>query len=142
MDVSVGIDLAARHRAHRWFGAEPGAREIVLWGSPIELGRQSRIRSLRDWLLNSRLLSAFDLGEAALARYTSSIDQYRPEVMYGYASAFYVLARYLERVGWRRRFPLKAIFTTAETLLDFQRQTIESGVRVPGGHRVRGPRRR
>jgi phenylacetate-CoA ligase len=133
VDVSVGIDLAARHRAHRWFGAEPGAREIVLWGSPIELGRQSRVRSLRDWLLNSRLLSAFDLGEPALARYTSEIERYQPEVMYGYASAFYVLARYLQRVGWRRRFPLKAIFTTAEPLLDFQRLAIESVFECPVG---------
>jgi phenylacetate-CoA ligase len=133
VDVSVGIDLASRHRAHRWYGAEPGAREIVLWGSPIELGRQDRVRSLRDWLLNSRLLSAFDLGEAALARYTKEIERHRPEIMYGYASAFYVLARYLQRVGWRRRFPLKAIFTTAEPLLDFQRLAVESVFECPVG---------
>jgi phenylacetate-CoA ligase len=133
VDVSVGIDLASRHRAHRWYGAEPGAREIVLWGSPIELGRQDRVRSLRDWLLNSRLLSAFDLGEPALARYAREIERYGPEIMYGYASAFYVLARYLQRVGWRRHFPLKAIFTTAEPLLDFQRLAIESVFECPVG---------
>jgi phenylacetate-CoA ligase len=133
IDVSVGIDIAIRHRAHRWFGAEPGAREVVLWGSPIELGRQDRLRSLRDWLLNSRLLSAFDLGENALARYTRTIERHRPEVMYGYASAFYVLARYLQRVGWRPRFKLKAIFATAEPLLDFQRRAIETVFECPVG---------
>ncbi len=126
VDTSVGIDIAIRHRAHRWFGAEPGAREIVLWGSPIELGRQDRLRLFRDWLLNSQLLSAFDLGEDALARYTAAIERQRPAVMYGYASAFYVLARYLERRGWRPRFRLKAIFTTAEPLLDFQRRVIQA----------------
>lgn len=131
VDVSVGIDLAVRHRAHRWFGAEPGAREIVLWGSPIELGRQDFARSLRDWLLNSKLLSAFDLSESALARYSRAIECHRPEVMYGYASAFYVLARYLERIGWRPSWQLKAVFTTAEPLLDFQRQTIQSVFRCP-----------
>jgi phenylacetate-CoA ligase len=133
VDMSVGIDIAIRHRAHRWFGAEPGAREIVLWGSPIELGRQDRLRSLRDWLLNSRLLSAFDLGEEALARYTRAIERHRPEVMYGYASAFHVLSRYLQRVGWRPRFKLKAIFTTAEPLLEFQRQGIQTVFECPVG---------
>jgi len=64
----MGVEEAARLRAHRWFGLAPGAREVVLWGSPIELGRQDRIRQLRDQLLNSRLLSAFDLGDAQLAR--------------------------------------------------------------------------
>ena len=124
MDTSVGIDVAVRHRAHRWFGAEPGAREVVLWGSPIELGRQDRFRSLRDWLLNSRLVSAFDLGEKALAGHARVLERYQPEVLYGYASAFYVLARYLRRVGWRPSWRLKAIFATAEPLLDFQRQVI------------------
>jgi phenylacetate-CoA ligase len=131
VDVSVGIDIAVRHRAHRWFGAEPGAREIVLWGSPIELGRQSLARSLRDWFVNSKLLSAFDLGEEALARYARAIDRHQPEVLYGYASALYVLARYLARVGWHPNWRPKAVFTTAEPLLDFQRRTIESVFECP-----------
>ncbi len=131
VDMSVGIDIAVRHRAHRWFQAEPGAREIVLWGSPIELGRQDRVRSFRDWLLNSRLLSAFDLGEPALGRYAEVVERHRPEVMYGYASAIYLLARYLERQGWHPTWKLKAIFTTAEPLLDFQRHTIQSVFRCP-----------
>lgn len=131
VDVSVGIDIAVRHRAHRWFGAEPGAREVVLWGSPIELGRQDRIRSLRDWLLNSRLLSAFDLGEAALGRYAQLLERHRPEIMYGYASAIYLLARYLAREGWQPSWKVKAIFTTAEPLLDFQRHLIQSVFRCP-----------
>ena len=31
---------AARLRSHRWFNADIGVREIVLWGSPIENTRQ------------------------------------------------------------------------------------------------------
>lgn len=126
VDTSVGVDIAVRHRAHRWFGAEPGASEVVLWGSPIELGRQDRVRSFRDWLLNSTLISAFDLSEAALARDVEVIARRRPDIMYGYASALYLLAGYLERIGWRPNWKLKAVFTTAESLLDFQRRTIRS----------------
>lgn len=122
----MGFVEAARLRAHRWFGLEPGVREVVFWGSPIELTRQDRVRGLRDRLLNSRLLSAFDLGEAALARYGRLIQRYEPVKMYGYASALYRLARYLEASGWTPPRSLRAIFTTAEPLFDFQRRVIEA----------------
>jgi len=36
----MGFVEAARMRAHRWFDVDVGAREIVLWASPIELTRQ------------------------------------------------------------------------------------------------------
>jgi len=120
----LGFGEAARLRAHRWFGLAPGVREVVLWGSPIELGRQDRLRALRDRLLNSRLLSAFDLGEAALGRYADALDRFRPAKLYGYASALYLLARYLEARGRHPRVRPRAVFTTAEPLFDFQRATI------------------
>jgi phenylacetate-CoA ligase len=118
---------ATRLRAHRWFDADIGAREIVVWGSPIELTRQDRIRALRDRLVNSRLLSAFDLGEVAMASYGAAIRRYRPQKLYGYASAIHLLASYLGRQGWTAGpgWP-RAIFTTAEPLYDFQRATITS----------------
>ena len=123
---------AARLRAHRWFGADMGAREVVLWGSPIELGRQDRLRSARDWLLNSRLLSAFDLGEAALARYAAVVRAYRPQKLYGYASALALLAGYLTRTGGLPAADApQAVFTTAEPLYDFQRAAIGAAFHCP-----------
>jgi len=116
---------AARLRAHRWFDADVGVREIVLWGSPIEITRQDYIRYARDRLLNSRLLSAFNMGEANLAKYSDIIVRYRPVKMYGYASALYLLARYFQETKQTPPRSLKAIFATAEPLFDFQRETIQ-----------------
>lgn len=139
MPVAVLVDAAraaftdaARLRAHNWFGAGIGAREVVLWGSPIELGRQDRLRTLRDFLINSRLLSAFDMGEQALARYAALIRQWKPEKLYGYASALALLAGFLSRLGWEAPdgWP-RAVFTTAEPLYEFQRTTIQSVFRCP-----------
>jgi len=124
----MGSSEAARLRAHRWFGLEPGVREVVLWGSPIELGRQDRLRGLRDRLLNSRLLSAFDMGEPALARYAAAIMRFRPEKMYGYASSFFLMARYFRRQELAPPRGLKAVFTTAEPLFDFQRALIQEAL--------------
>lgn len=120
----MGIAEAGRLRAQRWFGVEAGAREIVLWGSPIEITRQDRMRHIRDWCLNSRLRSAFDMGEKALEQHAAAIYRYQPAKMYGYASALYLLCRYFEH----RKLPpppgLRAVFATAEPLFDFQRKTI------------------
>lgn len=123
---------AARLRAHRWFGVDVGAPEIVLWGSPIEGGRQDTVRNLRDRLINSTFLSAFDMGEAALGRYVKALARKRPAKIFGYASAVYLLARYLRRIGWTTpgSWPL-AIFVTAEPLFPFQRSLIESVFGAP-----------
>lgn len=123
----TGFADAARLRTHRWFGVDMGVPEIVLWASSIELGRQDWLRAIRDRLINSRLLSAFDLGEAALARYAAILRRHRPEKLFGYASALYLFASYLQRTGWTRQpgWP-RAVFATAEPLYAFQRATIQS----------------
>jgi phenylacetate-CoA ligase len=123
----TAVTDASRLRAHRWFGVDIGGPEVVLWGSNIELGRQDGLRTARDWLLNSRLLSAFDLGESALARHAQALQRLKPWKVFGYASALYLLARYLQRTGWVAEpdWP-RAIFATAEPLYDFQRSLIRS----------------
>ena len=131
VDQRVGSGAAIRFRAHHWFGLEPAAREIVLWGSPLELTRQDRLRVVRDWLTTSKLLSAFNLGQEALARYAGILDRHRPERIFGYASAIHLFARYLEQAGWRPTWKLKAVFTTAEPLFDFQRETIQKVFECP-----------
>jgi phenylacetate-CoA ligase len=136
--VSVFVDReraaftdAVRMRAHRWFDAGTGVREIALWGSPIELGRQGALRNLRDWVVNSRFLAAFNMGERQMAEYAEFIRRYRPAKMYGYASAFYLLAEYLRTKSWRAPAELKVIFATAEPLYDFQRQLVEEVFHCP-----------
>ncbi len=138
MPVTVMVDReraaftdAVRLRAHRWFGVDMGVREIALWGSPIELGRQDRVRNIRDWLMNSRLLSAFDLGDANVAAYTRFISRFRPQKMYGYASAFYLMAQFHKTSRWRPPQELKVIFATAEPLFDFQRRLVEQVFECP-----------
>ncbi|MCI0546155.1 MAG: phenylacetate--CoA ligase family protein [Candidatus Rokubacteria bacterium] len=131
--VSVLVDRdrmamtdACRLRAHRWFGVDMGAREVCLWGSPIEVSKQDHVRWLRDRLINSRLLSAFHISEPALARYADVVWRYRPEKIFAYASAAYLLARYARERG-RRAGPgwPRVVFTTAEPLHEWARRGIE-----------------
>ncbi|MEQ9507623.1 MAG: hypothetical protein RLN92_01145, partial [Alloalcanivorax xenomutans] len=69
----VSHDVAAKRRATRWWGVDIGDPEIVVWGSPIELGSQDRVRLLRDKLFRTELLSAFEMSTDNLHRFVERI---------------------------------------------------------------------
>ena len=127
----MGIQEAARLRAHRWFGVDPGAREVLVWGSPLEITRQDRVRRVRDFLMNSRMLDAFDMGPDILPAHAAALQRYRPSLIYGYANAVYLLARYCQREQIPGPRELRVVFTTAEPLHDFQRQAIRAAWGCP-----------
>jgi len=128
----------ARHNAHKlryraWHGVRPGDRQLDFWGSPIELDRQTRVRWWKDrWLLNQRLLSAFDLTTARLDGYIRELRAFRPRLIYGYPTVIYrVASRMLERGSWPRGWRPRLVACTAEMLLDNQRQTIARAFGCP-----------
>src|SRR4029434_1424698 len=85
--------------ATRWWDVDIGDPEIVVWGSPIELGAQDWTRSIRDFLLRSTLLPAFEMSEANLAAFVAKIQTRRPVMLFGYPSALAHIARHAESRG-------------------------------------------
>ncbi len=127
----LAFQQAARLRAQRWFGVDIGAREATLWGAPMDLAAQDRARLVRDALLNIILLSAFDFGREGLERCLGQLARHRPEKLFGYASAIYLLASYLRGRGAVAPFRPRAVFTTAEPLYEFQRRLIRQVFECP-----------
>ncbi len=126
----VSHDVAARWRAIRWWDLDIGERELVIWGSPIELKAQDHLRTLRDRLMRSSLLPAFDLSMAKLDQYLETLQRVRPAMLVGYPSAISMMARHAEARGIRLdHIGVRVAFVTAERLYDIQRQDI---VRVFG----------
>src|SRR3972149_3879203 len=93
----VGHDVAAKWRATRWWGVYIGDPEIVVWGSPIELGKQDRIKHWRDGLLRTRLLPAFEMSESKLDQFIATIRAVRPRMLFGYPSALTHIARHAQK---------------------------------------------
>ena len=126
------FDQAARFRAHRWFGVEPGDRQLYLWGSPIEWTRTDSIRRWRDRLFNHRLLSAFDMSPERLDKYLDAWDQFQPVSLFGYPSS---IALFVDHAKRRRRKldlrALKAVFVTGEVCLPADRDAIADYFAVP-----------
>jgi len=119
-------DQASRIRARSWFGIQPGMRELYLWGSPIELRAGDRLRRLRDWCLNHRMVGAFDMTAASMARYLATLSRFNPQHLFGYPSSLARLARFSFDSGIRPNAPaLRAIFTTGEVLLPADRAVLE-----------------
>ena len=122
----VSHDVAAKWRATRWWGVDIGDREAVVWGSPIELSAQDRVRALRDTLLRTRLLPAFEMSEAKLDGFVAQMRAQRPRMLFGYPSALSHIARHAEQRGVAMNdLGVRVAFVTSERLYDEQRATIE-----------------
>ncbi len=125
-------DVAAKWRATRWWGVDIGDPEMVIWGSPIELGAQDRVRRLRDAMLRSSLLPAFEMSEAKLGQFVQAISQRRPRMLFGYPSALTHIAQYAKRHGVALNdLGIRVVFVTSERLYDEQRQAISEAFGCP-----------
>lgn len=128
----ISHDVAAKWRATRWWGVDIGDPEVVLWGSPIELGKQDRIKEIRDRLFRSHLLPAFQMSELKMDIYLEGIRRVRPKMLFGYASALALLAGHAEsRERDMTDLGIRVAFTTGETLLPDQRAVIERVFAAP-----------
>lgn len=133
----VAHDVAAKWRATRWWGVDIGDPEIVVWGSPIELKAQDRVRAARDAVLRTQLLPAFDMSEARLDGFVEAIRARRPRMLFGYPSALSHIARHARARGQRLDdLGIRVAFVTSEVLYEEQREQIASvfGCPVANGY--------
>ena len=128
----VSHDVAEKWRATRWWGVDIGDKEIVAWGSPIELGAQDKVRLLRDKLFRSTLIPAFDLTEGKLLGFIEQIKTIRPEMLFGYPSVFSLIAKTAaENNIDLTKLGIKVVFVTSERLYPYQREAIEKSFNAP-----------
>ena len=119
-------DVAAKWRATRWWGVDIGDPEVVVWGSPIELTSQDRLREWRDRAFRSELLPAFDMSPTKLDEFVARIRMRRPRMLFGYPSSLAVIARRAEKSGIAMNgLGIRVAFVTSECLYDDQRAAIE-----------------
>ncbi len=133
----VTHDVAAKWRATRWWDVDIGDPEIVVWGSPIELGAQDRVRLVRDRVLRTKLLPAFDMSKQNLDRFVAEIRAMRPRMLFGYPSSLALIAKHAENAGQRMDdLDIRVAFVTSEKLYDHQREQIARtfGCRVANGY--------
>lgn len=124
---------AARWRGLGWYGVTQGSRSVMIWGSPIELSRQAQLKSrLREELLkNRRIFPAYAMQAKQLPKQLREITRYRPEYLYGYASALTAFAQLIRDSGLHWTLPLKVVASTSETLEPWQKELLEQVFHCP-----------
>jgi phenylacetate-CoA ligase len=133
----VSHDVAAKWRATRWWGVDVGDPEVVVWGSPIELGKQDHVKAWRDRVFRTRLLSAFEMSESKLDQFIDTIRAVKPRMLFGYPSALSHIALHARQRGIPMDdLGIEVAFVTSERLYDPQRSTIREvfGCKVANGY--------
>ncbi|MCI0568760.1 MAG: hypothetical protein L0Z52_11355 [Acidobacteria bacterium] len=122
---------AACLRAWEWAGWRSGEKMCNLWGSYLDRPTRPPITE-RLYHLSQRTswLDAFALSEEALPSMVDRLRRLRPVALRGYASALYVMGRYVLENSIQDVRP-RLILTTTEKLYDRQRSTIEKAFGCP-----------
>ncbi|NWO07463.1 MAG: phenylacetate--CoA ligase family protein [Alteromonadaceae bacterium] len=80
---------------------------------------------------NQRLFSSYHINERTFPHYKKELDNFQPHELIGYPSAIYNLATHYQNSNSKPDFQPNAIITNSETLLQWQREKIESVFRCP-----------
>lgn len=117
---------AARIKNLRWTGVNEGEKMSIIWGHQIDLNRlNSILEKLKGKLTNSQLIPALSFDNKVIRGSIQAIEKFRPKLIGGYNTYLHVFAQYI-RDNQINGIRPKAVISTANTLLDSQRKTIEN----------------
>lgn len=117
----------AFYRSFRaWHGYQAGERRARLGGRLIlPVSRRCPPYWLYDPAQETVYLSVYHMSEETMPRYVEAVVSYGPAELSAYPSSLYLLADWCIRHREQRIRP-RRIMTDAETLLEYQRATIEA----------------
>jgi len=122
--VTAGI---LRHLT--WCGWKLGEPHAYLWGQHMERSVLERTRtSLMDFVLNRFVTNAYVLSEESLAALAARIRSYHPKLLFGYATALDVFARFVQERGIDD-LQLAAVYSAGEVLYPQMRERIEAALK-------------
>jgi len=118
-------------RLKRWAGIDCKRPNVTFAGRTFihpETDRPPFWR--RNLKMNNWLFSSYHLSPGNLASYVDKLQDISPHFIDSYPSSIYTLASYMLKNNVTVVRP-KAIITSSETLLDYQRQVIETAFHCP-----------
>jgi phenylacetate-CoA ligase len=130
LDLYQTAELFQKEYAFWWFhrtwaGVDLGDRTATLAGHPVAPAEQKKppfwIRNYRE---NQMLFSSYHLSEENMKHYCRTLERFQPEFIHGYPSSIYLVALHMNDNRIETVRP-KAVFTSSETIFDYQRREIE-----------------
>jgi phenylacetate-CoA ligase len=112
-------------RLREWFGILPGMTRATFFGRIVVSPEQVKPPFWRyDAFQKNVLFSSYHMSEPNLEYYYKRLVEIQPDELIGYPSSLFILAKYLKQNKLGGISP-RAVFTTAETLLEHHRDLIE-----------------
>lgn len=122
---AIRKEFAFLRRREEALGIKPRAKRAIFRGSLVVPYKQTPPPFWRyDAFENSWHFSSHHMSENNMIHYYNKLRRIRPEMIIGYPSSIYTMARYIVENDLDRVYP-KAVLPAAETLLIYQRGIIE-----------------
>jgi phenylacetate-CoA ligase len=124
-------EVAAEFRAYRWAGYQLGDRCANLWGSSFDISKQDKLlKRITSKIERVETSSTYVISDQTLSDLVEKLRKLQPEVVKGYASSVYFIAKKMIDDGVELK--PRTVITSAESLLPHWRETIEKafGCRV------------
>lgn len=126
----LAMALVVDHEEYH--GVPFGSRRATFAGRMIQPpGDMTAPFSRYNWSENQRLYSSYHLNEKTFPEYRRDLDRFSPQEIIGYPSAISDLAGYYLKFSQRPAFRPTSIITNSETLLSWQRESIEKAFQAP-----------
>lgn len=127
------MSWACYYRGWNYAGYNVGDKIITIGGSSVVPSQKPSFqKQVKSKIIERHIgLSAFDMNEENMRKYSEIIKKYKPLFLRGYPSSLYIFAKFCEKNSIS--FPtIRAAFTTAETLFHIYRKEIENsfGIKV------------
>ena len=131
--MTIAFDAEAKQstyaewrRYYDWVGLPEKFRSVRFSGRIIVDPEASKPPFWVYNAMNKQLfMSTYHLTDGNMKSYIEKLNRFKPEFLDGYPSSFYILAQYIVTNNMELQFKPIAISTTAETLFEHQRKTIE-----------------
>ena len=117
-------------RHHGWCGIKHGEPIAVFRGTLIdEFGRKQG--SLYKTVGNEVHFSTFEMNEKTMSEYVRKLNRIKPALIQGYPASLQILAQFMTESGLKICPPPKAMHTSSEVVLPWQREIIEKAFGAP-----------
>lgn len=132
-DGSVtALNWANELRMRSWYGIGPGAKEARMARISNEYMPKSKVLLRRRYLWNQQILPGINLSDEDYEFCCQSIEDFKPKVFWGFTSALYGLAQYIEknRKNLLTHRP-ELVITWAAPLYEHEKQLLTSVFACP-----------
>ena len=119
-------ELAAEFRAYGWADYRVGDKCVMFWGSPIDIAKtEALLKQATSAIERVKVINTYIISEDAMNSHVETLRAFKPDVIKGYASSVYMMAKHLNDKGITDIRP-RTIVTSAEMLFPHYRDEIES----------------